>query len=170
MILLHNGYETTIIFEIMAKKKSTFIEVTTRIIPTNEDFMFWLLPIPAWSVEELTNGKSTRILCEINGFEFPCALRKSKDGDFSISMSKEKAKKSKCLEGSEVTVKLRLDESEYGFPLPEELAEVFNQDPEGKAAFDSLLPGQRRGWIYHVDSAKSIDVRIKRFLHHIFSI
>lgn len=148
----------------MAKKKSTIVEVTTRIIPTNEDFMYWVLPIPAWSVEELTSGKSTRILCEINGFEFPCALRKNKDGDYSISMSKEKAKKSKCLEGQEVVVKLRLDESEYGFPLPEELAEVFNQDPEGKAAFDALLPGRRRGWIYHVDSAKSIDVRIKRAL------
>jgi hypothetical protein len=148
----------------MAKKKSTEVIIDTRIIPVNEDFVYWSLPIPAWGVTDLTGGKTARVLCEINGFEFPCALRKSKEGDFYITLSKEKAKKSRCIEGAEVSVKIRLDESEYGFPMPEELAEVFAQDPEGKIAFDSLLPGQRRGWIYHVDSAKSIDVRIKRAL------
>jgi uncharacterized protein YdeI (YjbR/CyaY-like superfamily) len=28
--------------------------------------------------------------------------------------------------------------------------------------FESLTPGKRRGWLYHIGSAKSIDTRIKR--------
>jgi uncharacterized protein YdeI (YjbR/CyaY-like superfamily) len=46
--------------------------------------------------------------------------------------------------------------------VPEEWEEYLKQDDELKMMFESLTPGKRRGWLYHIGSAKSIDTRIKR--------
>jgi hypothetical protein len=146
----------------MAKKKVASVEVDTVVNNFGGEFLNLYIPIPAWSVADLPVKKMARMLCEINGFEFPCALRPSEGGDFYISLSKEKAKKSKVMEGLQLKAKLRMDESEYGFPMPEELTEVLSQDPEGKIVFEAMNPGHRRGYLHYIGSAKSVDVRIKR--------
>ena len=146
----------------MAKKKVASVEVDTVVNNFGGDFLNLYIPIPAWSVADLPVAKMSRILCEINGFEFPCALRPSEGGDFYISLSREKSKKSKVIEGSQLRATLRMDESEFGFPMPEELTEVLSQDPEGKIVFDAMKPGHRRGYLHYISSAKSVEVRIKR--------
>jgi uncharacterized protein YdeI (YjbR/CyaY-like superfamily) len=61
-----------------------------------------------------------------------------------------------------VRVTLRRDDSPYGMPMPEELAEVLAQDPEGDACFHRLTPGRQRTFLYYVSSARAVDTRIKR--------
>lgn len=146
----------------MAKKKVASVEVDTVVNNFGGDFLNLYIPIPAWSVADLPVVKMSRLLCEINGFEFPCALRPAEGGDFYITLSKEKAKKSQVVEGSQLKAKLKMDDSEYGFPMPEELTEVLAQDPEGKIVFEAMKPGHRRGYLHYISSAKSVDVRIKR--------
>jgi len=146
----------------MAKKKKSEIELDIVIEDYSKDYMAYYFIVPQWQVDEFTGGKSTRVLCTINGYEFPCALRLIKELGYIITLSKEKAKLCKVKEGSRTVAQIVKDESEYGFPVPEEWEEYLKQDDELKMMFEALTPGKRRGWLYHIGSAKSIDTRIKR--------
>jgi uncharacterized protein YdeI (YjbR/CyaY-like superfamily) len=64
--------------------------------------------------------------------------------------------------GSPAQVSLRKDESEYGLPMPEELAEVLAQDEEGNRLFHALTPGKLRTLLYIVGHVKNTDARIGR--------
>ncbi len=72
--------------------------------------------------------------------------------------------------GQEVMVKLEEDTSEFGMPFPEELQEVLKQEPEGNAKFLALNPGTRRSILYYINSAKTVDTRIKRALDIVHKI
>jgi hypothetical protein len=146
----------------MAKKKKGVLELDIVIEDYSKEYMALYFVVPLWQADELAGGKSTRVLCAINGYEFPCALRPIQDLGYIITLSKEKAKLCKVKEGGRAVAYIVKDESEYGFPVPEEWEEYLKQDDELKMMFESLTPGKRRGWLYHIGSAKSIDTRIKR--------
>jgi uncharacterized protein YdeI (YjbR/CyaY-like superfamily) len=59
--------------------------------------------------------------------------------------------------GKKVTLKKA---SEY--VVPEELQARLDAAPELKAAFDSLTPGRRRSYIFHVSGAKQAKTRVAR--------
>lgn len=148
----------------MAKKQKT-IEAEGVVEETGKDYVSSLVLIPAWAVDSITSGKSTRVICEINGFSFPCAFRPQKGGvNYMISLSLQKMKKTKVTDGMKVLVKITPDVSEYGYPMSEEFAEFLDQDPELKRMFDSLPVSYQRGWLYYIGEAKSVDTRIKRCL------
>lgn len=148
----------------MGKVKRKKAEIDTVVADFGTDFLNLYLPVPAWTVKEITDGKMARVIASANGISFPCALRPNREGDFYITLSKEKIKQMGVMPGSPVTVILVPDDSEYGFPVPEEFEELMLQDPEVKAMFDKITPGNRRGWLYYIASAKSVDTRIKRSL------
>jgi len=114
--------------------------------------------------------KSRRVVCTINGTEtFQCALLPS-DGDFVIVVNKVKRTKLKIVSGDNVSVELKEDESKYGLPMPEELQEVLNQDPEGDELFHSLTAGKQRSMLYFIGKIKDVDRRIHTaliFLEHL---
>ena len=113
---------------------------------------------------------SRRVICMINGTEaFPAALMPY-DGDFYIVVNKERRTRLKILAGDKVTVELVTDESEYGMPMPEELQEVMDQDPDGNIAFKKLTPGRQRSMMYYIGKLKDIDKRIHAsliFIEHL---
>ena len=113
---------------------------------------------------------SRRVICTINGTEsFPAALMPY-DGEFTIVVNKERRSKLGILAGDKVSVAIAVDDSEYGMPMPEELQEVLNQDPDGLAAFKALTPGKQRSIMYYIGTIKDIDKRIHAaliFIHHI---
>jgi hypothetical protein len=103
---------------------------------------------------------SRRVVCTINGTEsFQCALLPS-DGDFVIVVNKVKRTKLGIGEGDRIDVELKVDDSKYGLPMPEELQEVLNQDPEGDKLFHALTPGKQRSLLYLIGKVKDIDRRI----------
>ncbi len=51
-------------------------------------------------------------------------------------------------------------------PMPEELLQKFDEDPELKAAFEALTPGRQRGYILHISSAKQSKTRLARIEKH----
>src|SRR5688572_11622454 len=104
--------------------------------------------------------KNKRVVCTLNGAEsWQCALMPYQ-GEFFILVNKQKRTKLGIELGDTVAVELVLDESQYGLPMPEELREVLNQDPEGDKFFHGLTPGKQRSLIYHVSNVKDIDRRI----------
>lgn len=113
---------------------------------------------------------SRRVVCTINGTEsFQCALLPS-DGDFVIVVNKVKRDKLKIVDGDRIAVELKADESKYGLPMPEELREVLDQDPDGDKLFHSLTPGKQRSILYFVGKVKDIDRRIHTaliFIEHL---
>lgn len=113
---------------------------------------------------------SRRVICSINGHDgFQCALMPS-GGRFYIMVSKEKRARFGISAGDTVTVELVADDSEFGAPMPEELEEVLNQDPEGQQFFDRLTAGKKRSIMYFVSKIKDIDKRIHTaliFIEHI---
>lgn len=47
-------------------------------------------------------------------------------------------------------------------PIPEELLEAFDQDPQLKRAFYNLTPGRQRGYIIYISQPKQSQTRINR--------
>ncbi|HTH38754.1 MAG TPA: YdeI/OmpD-associated family protein [Pyrinomonadaceae bacterium] len=106
------------------------------------------------------NRGSRRVICTINEVEsFPAALLPY-DGEFTIVVNKERRNRLGILAGDKVSVEIAADESEYGMPMPEELQEVLNQDPDGRTAFQALTPGRQRSMMYYIGKLKDIDKRI----------
>lgn len=58
--------------------------------------------------------------------------------------------------GKKVEFKKTLD------PMPLEFEQKLDENPELKAAFDSLTPGRKRGYILHFSGAKQSNTRISR--------
>jgi hypothetical protein len=121
------------------------------------------IPVSKKVIEKLGGYKKKRLLCKIGMNEnFPCAILPSGDGTGFIILSKEKFKKLKLNFEDDFQVELINDHSEYGMPMPEELQEILNQDPQGKDRFNALLPGKQRNIIYYVSKIKSSNLRVEK--------
>lgn len=104
---------------------------------------------------------AVRVLCSVEGqAEFPCALN-PRGADYVIIASKQLIRQHRLKHGVPFRVAIRKDEHN-GLLMPEELAEVLCDDAHASQLFEDLAPGHKRGLIYYVRSAKSIDTRIKR--------
>jgi hypothetical protein len=120
------------------------------------------IPIPVAALFRNKKG-AIRILCSIRGeAEFPCALN-PRGNEYFIIISKALIRQHLLTEGLPFEVAIRID-PDNGLLLPEELREVLNQDEWGHTLFEALQPGQRRGYIHYVRTAKTMDTRIKRSL------
>lgn len=109
---------------------------------------------------EMKNG-TRRVVCVANGeFSFQCAVLPHSKG-FYISTNKTIRDAIGIAEGDKVALELTPDESKYGMPMPEELQEVLNQDPEGDELFHKLTPGLQRSMLYSVGKPKDVDERIQ---------
>ena len=63
-----------------------------------------------------------------------------------------------------VHVLIEEEKSEYGMPMPEELALMLSEDETGNVHFHNLTPGNQRTLIYMVSKLKNIDARIRKAL------
>jgi hypothetical protein len=114
--------------------------------------------------------KFRRVMCSIEGSEaFHCALLPSRD-EFYIIVNKKRREALGLVAGKRFDVLLEKDESEYGLPMPEEVREVLNQDPEGDRLFHELTPGKQRSMLYWLSRTKDVDRRIHEtliFMEHL---
>jgi ABC-type lipoprotein release transport system permease subunit len=106
-----------------------------------------------------------RVVCKINdSLDFHCAFMPKKEGGFYINIGSSICNKLNLKLGDSVTLSFREDTTEYQFEMPEELTEVFYQDPDAFTIFDSLTDGNKRSLIYLVNAVKSSEKRIERAL------
>ena len=105
-------------------------------------------------------GNSRRVVCALNGtVKYQCALM-PKDGNFFFIVNKKHRDRLGVAAGDMVRVELVKDESRYGLPMPDELREVLDQDPEGDRLFHALTAGKQRTMLYYIGKWKDIDRRI----------
>lgn len=124
-----------------------------------------IFPVRAQDVTELLarEKNATRVIVEINGEgRIFRALMPDGKGDYIILINKEICRKFRLEEEGEVVLTLLPDDSEYGMPLPEELAELWAMDEEAYRVFHTLTPGKQRGLMYVIAKPKGADTRIKK--------
>ena len=119
--------------------------------------------LPEKTLEELNHPKRIRIEGTINGTPFNLAIQHIKDGRRFLMVGNTLRKAAKLKAGDKVEVIFNLANPDE-IKLPEELMEVLEQDPEGKAVFSQFTPGLQRSLAHYVTSAKQVDTRIKRAL------
>ena len=121
------------------------------------------LEIPASVVKKIGGIGKQRLFCEVNKtVKFQCGLIALGEGKAYISINSKRMKEVGVGFGDSVDVILTEDNSEFGIDIPEELAELFRQDPEGKRRFDLLTPGKQRYILNYVATVKSPQLRIDR--------
>ena len=130
--------------------------------PLDQKMVHHLIAVPDEIAVQFIEGKGApQILCSIEGSaEFPCALN-PRHGRYVIIASKQLIKKNKLAIDVPFKISIRHDPNN-GLALPEELAEVLIQDEVGSKVYEALNDSNKRGFIYYVNQAKSIDSRIKR--------
>ncbi len=110
----------------------------------------------------IAQREDRRVVCVLNEkTQYQCAMLPRGDGTFLITVNKKIQKDLSLTIGSHVQVSLRKDESEYGLPMPEELAEVLAQDAAGNRLFHALTPGKLRTLLYIVGKPKHSDTRVQ---------
>lgn len=149
-------------------KKARFKAVMTK-SPVESGWHF--IPVEAKIAKRFEKKDGTRrVVCTINGdISFQCALIPWGE-IFTIIVNKAKREKLGVAAGDKVSVELTADESKYGLPMPEELHEVLNQDPDGDRYFHALTAGKQRSILYFVGKIKDIDKRIHTaliFIEHL---
>lgn len=111
----------------------------------------------------LTDGPNKhRVWLTLEGTErWQAALMPRGDGDYFINVNKSVRERLQLTNHQEVTAELEKDTTTYGMPLPEELAELFALDPEGRAVFHALTPGRMRSLLYRVSKPKGAETRVR---------
>lgn len=121
--------------------------------------------IPATIVKKLGGLNKHRWLCSINSLsKFQCGMMGLGEGKGYITLSKKKLKEFSIALGDSIRVTLEPDHSEFGMEVPEELIEIFAQDPEAEKRFMNISGGKQRNIIYYVAGVKNSDKRIERAL------
>jgi len=141
---------------------STFT-LTSPLEKTTNGYHF--IVIPEDIAQQVITKESKRVKCVLNDETvMHCQLNFSPALGYKINISKRQFKTLGLVAGSEVQVQIAHDDSTYQAPMPEELQEVLDTDPEGFQRFEALSPGKQRSIIFRVAAGKSIDTRINRSL------
>lgn len=124
-----------------------------------------IIPIPEDVSAVFLAAGVKRFICTLNDeYEMPCALHARKGGDRYVMLSKRI--RSEYEIDPEVILKVQLaeDESEFGYPVPEEWQAILDFDEEAAVIFRNLSPGKQRSVLHMVSSAKREETRITRAL------
>ena len=132
--------------------------------PLDEKMVHHLIIVPDEIAKRFLNGKGApRIFCSVKGGpEFACAIN-PRHNRYVIIASKQLIKRNKLFVEVPFEISIRHD-PDNGLGRPEELDEVLAQDETAFQAYDELNDGHKRGYIYYVNQARSVDSRIKRAL------
>lgn len=126
---------------------------------------YHFLIIPEETAQQVIEEDNKRVKCVLNeDIVMHCQLNFSAAEGYKINISKRQFKNLGLVAGSQVKVQIAHDDSPYQAPMPEELQEVLDTDPEGFQRFQALTPGKQRSIIFRVAAGKSIDTRINRAL------
>jgi hypothetical protein len=139
------------------------IEITTHIgLLTHLPGMHYMF-IPAHVIQHFGSGFKKRLIATVNNtIQWQCGLMSLGEGNAYISISKDKMKKAGLENGSTIHLKLEIDDSKYGLPVPEEFNIVIEQDPEAALRFEMLSAGIQRYILTYVGAVKNPDKRIER--------
>ena len=123
------------------------------------------IEVPEAVARPFVEAGVSRVVALLNE-EYPlhCALVSRGEWGYSLYFGKNHRDASGYEPGMELRVQMTADESQYGLPMPAELAELLAIDEEADEVFHSLTPGRQRSAIHLVSQAKREETRINRAL------
>ena len=120
------------------------------------------LPVPLDIADQFKNT-DRRMICIFNkSVKHNCALMSSGKGTYMITLHQAIRKKLNIDLGDLVKVEMKKDDSDYGMPLPDELFELWQIDPDANQLFHQLTKGKQRSLIYIISQGKRPETRIKK--------
>ncbi|MEL6390685.1 MAG: YdeI/OmpD-associated family protein [Bacteroidota bacterium] len=126
---------------------------------------YYHFKVPDEIVQNFKENNIKRCLCTINDLDpIHSGLLPAGDGTYYIIVNKELRAKSGLADGDMATIRFYKDESDYGIEAPEEMLELFVQDPVFDNYFHALTPGKRRALLYAVNKIKSPQLRVEKAL------
>lgn len=129
------------------------------------DWAWDFVEVPADILKEILAKKWKRLCVSIQDLPTHSgALLPLSKGRRGIMISQARQKEMGLFQGAWVQLRVWEDRSKYGMPVPEELQELFEFDPDIEKAFQMLLPGRRRNYLHLIASAKTEVTRTKRLL------
>ena len=142
------------------------VTLKTKLEKLSGGYAWRILRIPRSVLAKLgIKGNTRRVVCTLDGkVSYQCGLMPDGNGEFFITVNKKLRDELGVTDGDLVRVELTKDESKYGLPMPDELAEVMRQDAEGDRMFHALTPGNQRLMIRVVSAFTDVDRRIHRAL------
>lgn len=147
------------------------IKITTKLTSVRQDLEAYagvyhnVFLVNAADVKALLQREKNagRIRFSINGKgKISRALMPSGDGNYFLLINQDICKQYALEPDTEVTLVMEPDDSEYGMPLPEELAELWAVDEEAHRVFHLMTPGKQRGLIYQIAKPKGAETRIRK--------
>ncbi len=134
----------------------------THIFQGDGSLSLHFIEVPIEIAESLFDKFPARAIITIHDATFHGGVLRRKDGYYLIQMGKATLKKIKAIHNDLVEVTMEADLTTYGYELPEEMEALLEQDEDGRKIWEALNPGMKRSLLHYVNSAKSVDVRIKR--------
>ncbi len=114
-------------------------------------------------IKKLGGKMSVRLIATVNKkLSWQCGPMALGKGSAYITISAKRMKELGVKPGDIIHISLVKDESKYGVDVPEELAELLKQDPEGEERFHFLTPGMQRYIINYVGTVKSSRLRVEK--------
>lgn len=114
-------------------------------------------------IKKLGGKMSVRLIATVNKkISWQCGPMALGKGSAYITISAKRMKELGVKPGDTIHISLVKDESKYGVDVPEELAELLKQDPEGEERFNFLTPGMQRYIINYVGTVKSSRLRVEK--------
>ena len=142
---------------------------TTQLLRLASDPLGWngrlLIPAEAAAAVPRREDGSLRVVCTVHGIpSWHGALTSDGQGGHYVIFSKERIKSLQTagLDPDRLAVSLVPDESDYGAPMPDELAALFEMDPEANEYFHALTPGKQRNLLYVIARYKTEATRLSK--------
>jgi len=121
------------------------------------------IPVPDKVYQDFNKAAVTRVIVRYGDqVERPAAFMGKGDGSFYFIINTSEAKKLNLQIGDVVQVEIEKDDSTYGMPMPDEMQERMNQDPEAEAYFEALVPGTKRSILYVIGKPKTPQNRLEK--------
>jgi hypothetical protein len=123
--------------------------------------------IPADVAQELKprNKKSFRVRGKIDSYQISgFALMPMGDGKFIMPLKLEIRKAIRKEAGAMVVVQLE-EHKDFTVPIPADLQDCFDFDPEAQTQFETLAMSHRNYFIKWIESAKTDETRAKRIVN-----
>ncbi len=131
----------------------------------NTDLWGHHFKVPAEVAEPFNTDSERRVICTINeSLSIHCALMHDGSGGFFINMNKENRKKLGLNLGDKLKYTLKIDDSKYGLPMPQEMAELLKIDDEADKYFHALTPGKQRSLLFLIGKPKTSNTRLNKAL------
>ena len=128
------------------------------------DVSFRILNVPKAIEKALQAAQVKRVSITLNK-QLTCTrpvLSKGKGLGLYFVINATLRKKLELKDGDEVHVSIEPDESPYGQPMPDELAELLAMDEEANTLFHKLTPGRQRRIIQISSANKTEETRLRK--------